>query len=247
MIETIELYGGEVKLQFEPARHRYFVHVKGRKFKVPSVTGITSILDKSGPLVNWAINNTLGICRGAITPGTEYAEIYLEEVWNAAKRASQTIKTEAAQKGTALHKAVEASFKEGAEQPFNQLVLSLRDCLGTLQCRVVANERKVYSRRYRYSGTFDALGEIGGELVLLDWKTGKSIYPEYRLQTAAYCHAWEEEFPDQPISGRYLVHITDDAVTPHYFPRSTYRLDFKGFLGAKALYDRVKQIEKSSK
>jgi len=196
--------------------------------------------------MNWAINNTLDVCKGAIAPGTEYAEIYLEEVWNAAKQSSTRIKGDAAKRGTNLHAAIERSIRESGElQSGDTEVLELRDWLQRDNITITESERKIYSRRHRYSGTLDAIGTIGEKIYLLDWKTGKSVYPEFRLQTAAYQYAWEEEHPDQPIQGRYIVRILEDgSIDPHYYPRDTYRLDFKAFIGAKALFDRVRQIEK---
>lgn len=249
MIESTGLYGGDIQLEFDSARHQYRVVSKGRRFRVPSVTRITSIIDKSGPLVNWAINNTLEVCRGAITPGSEYAETYLEAVWDAAKKTSQGRKTEAASRGTELHKRIDAHFKGDGEEDVSSGIPLDRLYAFLSSFRVGSSERRVYSRRYRYSGTTDAIAyDGGGSLTLLDWKTSKSIYPEFRLQTAAYVHAYEEEFPDQKIEGRYLVRILEDgSIEPHYYPRSTLRLDFSAFLGAKRLFDRVQQIEKETR
>jgi hypothetical protein len=195
----------------------------------------------------WAINNTLDVCRGAIAPGTEYAESYLATVWEAAKKQSRAIKQEAADRGKAKHQEIEAAIKAsgGSPQGITELEQLGAECL-------VSVERRIFSRRFRYSGTLDCLVFIGQgsdrKLVLIDWKTGKSIYPEFRLQTAAYVHAYEEEFPDQKIEGRYLVRIAEDgSIEPHYFPRSSYRLDFKAFRGALDLFLRVQQIEKENK
>lgn len=251
MIETTSLYGGEIICEFNAARHTYTIVNKGRRYKVPSVTRITSIIDKSGPLVNWAINNTLDVCRGAISPGSEYAESYLDAVWGAAKKASQQIKSDAAQRGKDAHSFIETELKASQGIDGNDSIELDRPVLQWLRSfRIEAIERRVYSRRFRYSGTFDVVGYSREDerLYLIDWKTGKSIYPEFRLQTAAYVHAYEEEFPDQRIEGRYLVRIAEDgSIEPHFYPRSSLRLDFKAFLGAKALFDRIKQIEKADK
>ena len=53
-------------------------------------------------------------------------------------------------------------------------------------------EETVYSQTHEYAGTMDLLAEIDGEPVLLDWKTGKAIYPEAHLQNVAYRKAVSE-------------------------------------------------------
>jgi hypothetical protein len=248
MVETTSLYDGEIICEFNALRHTYTIINKGRRYKVPSVTRITSVLDKSGPLVNWAINNTLDVCKGAIGPGVEYAESYLDEVWRAAKGESQRLKTEAAGRGTEFHQEIEQVFTSVNELSHSESISNLVSWLESIGFRNPAVERRIFSRRHRYSGTLDAIGRIESSdasgLVLLDWKTSKSIYPEFRLQTAAYVHAYEEEFPDKKIEGRYLVRIAPDgSIEPHYYPRSTFRLDFSAFLGALRLFKRVQQIE----
>jgi hypothetical protein len=248
LIETTELYGGEIVCEFNPARHTYTIINKGRRYKVPSVTRITSVLDKSGPLVGWAINTTLDVIKEAIHAGTEYSEIYLEQVFKVAKQNSRSTKEAAADRGKAFHRLIEGSLR-GDGQSDEGLAGAVKQWLTSLSLSPRSVEGRIYSRRYRYSGTYDCTAETpDGRLYLLDWKTSKAVYPEFRLQTAAYQHAWEEEHPSQPIEGRYLVRIAEDgSLDPHYYPRSTYRLDFKAFLGAKALFERVQVIEKEKK
>lgn len=246
MIET-PLYGGEVLLQFDEARHQYRVVIKGRKYKVPSVTRITSIIDKSGPLVNWAINNTLDVIRGAIGPGAEYSETYLEEVYRAAKRESQRRKSEAASRGTLVHSILEGYGKGGVLPPESDCKATLAvEWLRASGIQVEESERRIYSCQNRYSGTLDAIGTLNGRVVLIDWKTGKSVYPEFRLQTAAYVKAYEEE-TGKRIEDRCLVRLGDDAVEPHWFGRETLRLDFAAFLGAKKLFEQISKIELENK
>lgn len=199
----------------------------------------------------WAINNTLDVCKGAISPGVEYAESYLEAVWTAAKGESKRIKETAAGRGKLVHTILEGSFKGSPDSSDSSVVRNVGLWASGLGLQLQSIERRIYSRRYRYSGTLDATAKVAADdkkLVLIDWKTGKSIYPEYRLQTAAYVLAYEEEFPDQKIQGRYLVRIAEDgSIEPHFFDRSTLRKDIQAFLGAKALFDQVQRIEKENR
>jgi len=53
-------------------------------------------------------------------------------------------------------------------------------------------ERRIWSSRYRYAGTVDALALVDGKFGVLDIKTSTGFYPEYNLQTAAYVTALQE-------------------------------------------------------
>jgi hypothetical protein len=47
-------------------------------------------------------------------------------------------------------------------------------------------ETPLVSELFRYGGTSDFLGYVNGKLTLLDFKTGKAIYPEHFIQLAGY-------------------------------------------------------------
>ena len=244
MVETTELYGGSIQLEFDSGRHTYRVINNGRRYKVPSVTSICGIISKPA-LIPWAVNATIDVVRAAIGPGAEYSETYLEEVFRAAKQASGGIKKDAASRGTDVHRAIEAGLvggtREGEICPQADAVIEWLRCTGST---VVETERRIYSRRYRYSGTLDAIVEIDGRLVLLDWKTG-GRYADHLMQTAAYQYAFEEE-TGQLIDRRILVSLKD-GLKPHPFPRSTYRRHLAGFLGALRLFTNLKKAEKDLK
>lgn len=62
-------------------------------------------------------------------------------------------------------------------------------------------EDLIFSKEHGYCGTFDALLEIDGKVVLADWKTSNAsksagapqgVYYDHFIQSAAYAAAWEE-------------------------------------------------------
>lgn len=54
-------------------------------------------------------------------------------------------------------------------------------------------EQTVYSKKYQYAGTLDLLAEVEGKLTIVDFKTGKAVYPEAHIQVGgAYMHALRE-------------------------------------------------------
>jgi hypothetical protein len=53
----------------------------------------------------------------------------------------------------------------------------------------LAIERTVYCQVCGYAGTLDLYARLEGALTVLDWKSGRAIYPEAFLQNVAYRHA----------------------------------------------------------
>lgn len=71
-------------------------------------------------------------------------------------------------------------------------------------------EFKVISERYKYAGTLDAIGHFGdGTLVLVDWKSSSSIYPEMAYQLAAYAKAYQEQ-TGLEINTGWIVQVDKD-------------------------------------
>lgn len=201
--------------------------------------------------MGWHGNNIIDFVRSGIQPGVEHAESYLEEIYAQAKKESQRKKTEAARKGTEVHEILsgEASTESlSLDAGGSRLKVELaREWLKENNVEFLHIERPIYSRRYRYSGRLDGVAKVNGVLSLLDYKTGRGIYPEFRLQTAAYNHALEEELEDLFIEQRLTLHLTEEACIPHPYPRSKLRGDFTAFLGAQRLHQQIKKIEKEEK
>ena len=49
-----------------------------------------------------------------------------------------------------------------------------------------------YPNASRSAGTPDAIGQVNGQLCLVDWKTSNGVYVDYLLQLAAYRRLWEK-------------------------------------------------------
>jgi len=68
----------------------------------------------------------------------------------------------------------------------------------------ISIEPHLVSELYQYGGTPDLIAQTSGGIALIDWKTGKT-YSSLFLQLAAYKQLWEENNPDQKITGGYHV------------------------------------------
>lgn len=121
----------------------------------------------------------------------------------------------------------------------------------------VHSERKIYSLTYDYAGTLDWIAHItscgdpkccpfhGTVRALGDFKSSRSLYDEYRAQTASYQAAWQEEFPDQPIAVRVLLRLGKDSgdFESMTMTEDEFERDFDGFLGTLQMYGWSKQLE----
>jgi hypothetical protein len=239
-----------VILRYAPKSHRYKVVIKGKEYAVPSVTTALGVLDKPA-LIPWALNQAVEFLRSAISPGVEHAESYLEEVYAQSKRAARTKRDLAANVGTLAHTILERYPDCGTipDGHVGSCVTGGLAWLRTSDVQIEMRECPVYSRRHRFSGRFDGLARVNGSLSLFDWKTSTGVYPEYRLQLAAYVAAFEEEHPSERIEQRIVLHLgkEDGSFTPHIYTRASLRQDFGAFLAALRLYTRLKAIAQEEK
>lgn len=96
------------------------------------------------------------------------------------------------------------------------------------QPEFLRQEITVFNRSVGYAGTVDATARLpdhaagNGGTYLLDWKTGKGVYPEAALQLAAYRSAewWDlgdhqTETKPVPLHGGLIVHLTPDGYAVH--------------------------------
>src|SRR5215470_10946789 len=68
-------------------------------------------------------------------------------------------------------------------------VESWKDWAKSVDLEPLAIERTVYCELCGYAGTLDLYARVSGIPTVIDWKSGKAIYPEAFLQNVAYRHA----------------------------------------------------------
>lgn len=168
-----------------------FYKIDGEQY--PSVTTILKCLDKPA-LVPWA--SKLQREADALTAMTCETPREAAEKILASPNAAYAKTSKAADIGTEAHGAVEAYLK-GQEIP--QLSEPASNCFASWLrwwdgsgLTVVGIETVVYSHDYGFAGRIDVLAEKKGKQYVLDWKTGKDIYPEAHLQNVAYRAALDE-------------------------------------------------------
>lgn len=109
------------------------------------------------------------------------------------QRAGERKRDTAANLGTVIHGFLEAQILgqptpeyTDEQRPF---IDAFNRFLEHFQPEFEASELTVGNPDVGYAGTLDAIGRIpslGTDLLMLDWKTGKGVYPEVGMQLAAY-------------------------------------------------------------
>jgi hypothetical protein len=173
--------------------------------RLPSVTTILDIIAKPA-LGPWYAKEERRYFETAMLevlsrPGARDPEFVLAAVAQAVTgvKAADREKQKAAAIGTAVHAGIEWELRWQLGEdagPAPHLpeaaawaVESWKDWARSVTLEPLAIERTVYCLECGYAGTLDLYARVKGVLTVLDWKSGKAIYPEAFLQNLAYRHA----------------------------------------------------------
>lgn len=172
---------------------------------LPSVTTILDVIAKPA-LGPWYAKEERRYFETAMLevlsrPGARDPEYVLAAVAEAVTgvKAADREKQKAAAIGTAVHAGIEWELRRrlgddaGPEPRLPEAaawaVESWKDWAKSVALEPLAIERTVYCLECGYAGTLDLYARVKGVPTVLDWKSGKAIYPEAFLQNIAYRHA----------------------------------------------------------
>ena len=177
----------------------------GVRLTLPRVTSVLKIIDKSGPMMGWAINTTKAEIRAALEDVlTQPGELTPQGVWDrvakamVGQRATFRARDEAANIGRAAHAMIqwhtqrmlgqavgpEPSGPEGAERAG----VAWMDWARDVNFTPLHTELLVYCPACATAGTLDVIAKVEGAATLVDYKTGKAVYDEHHLQVRVYEH-----------------------------------------------------------
>jgi hypothetical protein len=164
----------------------------------------------------------------------------------------------AADIGTYAHALVEAHIKdatvavavpdsftpkdiEQAKSAFNAYLRWAEN----FKVRIIAQECLLVSEQYKFGGTPDAVGVVGNQLCLLDWKTSSGIYTDYLIQLAAYKHLWNENNPDNQITGEcHLLRFSKENADFSHHSYANLDDAWRQFVLFREAYDIDKALKK---
>ena len=241
----IKLYNGKIVIDFWERWHRY--EIKGEK--LISVTSATSIVDKSRPLIFWAV----GLSRDFLINKLQKGEwIKIKDILEASKQ--HTIrKKEAADVGTLTHEWAESYIKSWIlgtslpEYPQDEKVYN--GCIAFLkwqethEVHFLEAERVVYSRTHHYVGKMDCKAIVDGEMAAVDFKTGNKIYDEHRFQLAAYRQAEAEESKDK-YKASWIIQFDKNTAEFSAHKVEGHKKDFEAFLACLTIRCRLNDLQK---
>lgn len=215
MIQEYKLYGGKVILSFDTGKHKY--SVKGKT--VYGVTSIVGVLDKPA-LKFWAVGRAIEVLEEKFLPGTVYDELEIKWMLDEAKRAHTVRLKKAGDVGTAVHQWLENYIIAGVgKKPLPKLPTNkeMRQCLKGFfkwtkenKVKFISAEQKCYSLKNNYAGTYDCEAMVNGKRTIIDFKTGKGIYPEMILQATAYLMAKEEDAKKKYTGGVIILRLSKE-------------------------------------
>lgn len=217
---------------------------------LPGVTGVLSIINKPA-LINWSRRIAIEhIERGLLESATKTGRISiapkkLAALLEVAYKNPDKLKDDAANLGTQIHAYIDTIVR--GEQPraipdeILTPVAAFSDWFAKSGLEFISGDTKVASLEHGYGGSLDAIGRRGDALVLIDWKSAKSIHAEFALQIAAYVRAFEEMY-GLAIDEAICVRFRKDGVRGAAFQVQRVRdieHSFQAFLAAKALKERM--------
>lgn len=166
----------------------------------PGVTGTLSVINKPA-LIPWATKQALECARRALElkVGSEaiITTQWIAEVILEASKRPDKIKDDAADLGTRVHAHCDAII--AGKRPLileDEMpgVLAFAEFCKKTGIKWLLGDTKVASRVNKFGGSLDAVGEIGGDIILADFKTSNGTYAEYALQVGAYFAALSETY-----------------------------------------------------
>ena len=219
----------ETKTELKKAKaHTIYKMPDGQR--IPGVTTVLGILNKPA-LVKWA--NNLGL------QGID----------------SSKYRDEMADIGTLAHQMIVDGFNKVTTDTsdYSQTQIDLAEnCLLSFmewekghKIEVIMAEKPLVSAEFNFGGTIDCFCELDGQPTLLDFKTGKAIYPEMFYQLAAYEQLLGE--------AGYLIEVSrilrigrdnDEGFEERLVGDTTKHLEL--FKHCLAIYNLQKEIKKGS-
>ncbi len=95
-------------------------------------------------------------------------------------------------------------------------------------------ELPLVSEKYRFGGTIDCYGKLNGKLCLIDFKTSNGVWPEMRVQIAAYAELLKEN--GYKVEDIHLLKIDKESGEFSHYQYKDLSIEWKFFKLIVAAY-----------
>jgi PD-(D/E)XK nuclease superfamily len=213
--------------------------IDGKRY--PSVTSILNVLNKP-QLINWATRIARDYVKKelfAFRRVDSLKDLDLDDILAKSATEHNRVRDAAADHGIAVHNTIASYVSNKSNVAHNDpFIIAFSEWQESSHFVPIASERLVFSHEHGFAGTADLIGTLNDGLALLDIKTGRGVYPEYKLQLAAYAVAWGEmsgHFPEVCMN----LHVKSDftITEANSFTATELFPLFQTFLAAKRLFE----------
>jgi len=189
--------------------------------KYPSVTSVLGILGKKA-LVPWAAKCVADYTANRLDHSVIYSKSDIVKHLTECRNAWVWESDKASTIGTNVHDMAEAIINPSVEctttvrcKEEENGMCAFYEWLASHDVKVVETETTIFGNGY--AGRIDLIAYVDGVLTLVDLKTSKSIYREYRLQVAAYAKAWNIGKPEhEQIKCIAILRLCKETGHPEY-------------------------------
>ena len=125
--------------------------------------------------------------------------------------------SELADKGTELHKSIEDMFL--GKKTNSEAIQNFRDKYSP---EVISMEEQLFDDELGIAGTYDALFNIDGKKILIDWKSSKKVQLKHKIQVSFYSklakadEAWVVCFGGKTKQGYSLSKVSQNEIQDYY-------------------------------
>lgn len=232
--------------------------------KVPSVTTVLGVIDKSGPLVGWAVRETCDYIEKKVD--TEY--IPFAQVIAMARKEATRIRDEAGDVGIDVHHAIQTwvklktmngadDYDPGFTEPRRKKAWeAFLAWAKKVNLRPIRTEQTVFNPTHMYAGTLDLVAVITlpewaekkgkkSRMFVIDVKTSKAYYP---IPMGPQVVAYEKCFHPKEFDGVGLLHLSKDTGEPTFHDLTPHKRKFWSvFLAARQLFKTLELAKKEKK
>ncbi len=111
----------------------------------------------------------------------------------------------------------------------------------TVNFTLVQSELSLVHDEMGYGGTID-IAAIKNETCIVDLKTSNSVYPDHKIQLAAYGELYNYNFPEDPITAYYLLKLGKDDGSFAYYYWPNLNNAFRAFKALLELHNLKKVV-----